>query len=269
MMLVPVGLTNELHEPTVFLGARRPEVEQKIIPTTWSENGAGIFGQIASIDYRTYIVAGLDADNFTSSGIRDGRQLGANSKVTSGWLSATRIDYSQIPGLLAGGSFTIGKSGRYPGTGSATTVDQSINPLPIRMYEAHVTYKKHGFELSALGALTTLQNVTELNTAKSLTGTSRIGEKMWGYYAQAGYDVFTLIKEEIALTPFVRYEKYDTQSNVPSSGASSGANRGIVWTYGINFKPIPQIVFKLDYQDFRLEDGSGNDQFNLALGFNY
>jgi len=47
LVLLPMGFINEIHEPTFFYGAERPEVERLIIPTTWRENGAGIFGRIA------------------------------------------------------------------------------------------------------------------------------------------------------------------------------------------------------------------------------
>src|SRR5688500_12825240 len=40
MVLVPMGFLNELHEPPVFHGAKRPDVEQAIVPSTWRENGA-------------------------------------------------------------------------------------------------------------------------------------------------------------------------------------------------------------------------------------
>ena len=32
MLLLPLGLINEYHEPTVFLGAKRPDTEQRILP---------------------------------------------------------------------------------------------------------------------------------------------------------------------------------------------------------------------------------------------
>ena len=44
MLLIPLGLVNEFHEPNVFMGARRPQIERRIIPTTWRENGVGILG---------------------------------------------------------------------------------------------------------------------------------------------------------------------------------------------------------------------------------
>ena len=59
LLLVPMGLINESHEPPVFHGVNRPDVEQKIIPTTWRENGVGIFGQAGSFSYRTYVVNGF------------------------------------------------------------------------------------------------------------------------------------------------------------------------------------------------------------------
>src|SRR5438477_50729 len=44
LMLIPMGLVNELHEPPTFLGALRPDVEERLIPSTWRELGAGVYG---------------------------------------------------------------------------------------------------------------------------------------------------------------------------------------------------------------------------------
>ncbi len=43
---------SELHEPPIFLGARRPDTETRILPTTWRENGIGIFGKPGSLGHR-------------------------------------------------------------------------------------------------------------------------------------------------------------------------------------------------------------------------
>ena len=43
LVLMPVGLVNEQHEPTAYLAARRSLTETVIIPATWSELGAGVF----------------------------------------------------------------------------------------------------------------------------------------------------------------------------------------------------------------------------------
>ena len=114
LLLVPMGFLSELHEPPIFHGALRPEVEQIIIPSTWRENGVGIYGDLGPISYRTYVVAGLDATGFTASeGIREGRQEGAESTAEDlAWTG--RLDYQPVPGLLIGASAFTGRAGMPP-----------------------------------------------------------------------------------------------------------------------------------------------------------
>src|SRR6185503_2663769 len=60
MLLVPVGIINERHEPPVFHGVERPFVDTVIIPTTWFEAGAGIHGALGrGFRYRAYVMAPL------------------------------------------------------------------------------------------------------------------------------------------------------------------------------------------------------------------
>ena len=57
LLLVPMGIVNEYHEPTIRNGVERPNVDKYIIPTTWREIGFGISGNFneASIAYQLYI----------------------------------------------------------------------------------------------------------------------------------------------------------------------------------------------------------------------
>ena len=41
LMLVPMGIINEFHEPTTFNGVERPSLDNAIVPTTWREIGIG------------------------------------------------------------------------------------------------------------------------------------------------------------------------------------------------------------------------------------
>jgi hypothetical protein len=81
LVLLPMGWLNELHEPTVYLGAVRPQTERRIIPTTWRENGIGAYGVLGGFSYRTYVVNGLDASGFSAGGLRAGRQKGSKAKA--------------------------------------------------------------------------------------------------------------------------------------------------------------------------------------------
>src|SRR5258708_13153531 len=79
-MLLPMGLINEQHEPTAYFGAHRPETEDRILPTTWSEIGAGVFGDAGNFTYRGYVVTGLDSGRFSAGeGVHEGKQGGATA----------------------------------------------------------------------------------------------------------------------------------------------------------------------------------------------
>ena len=157
LLLLPMGFINEMHEPTTFLGVSRPESERRIIPSTWRENGAGLFGELGPFDYRTYIVNGLDASEFSVSGLRGGRQKGSKAKAEDfAWVG--RIDYAGTPGLLAGASGYFGNSGQglTDGQGNAINVGTSI-------IEGHVEWRWQGLELRLLGTRAERDDVAELN----------------------------------------------------------------------------------------------------------
>src|SRR5688572_2776836 len=111
LVLIPLGLVNEFHEPNVYLGARRPETEQRIIPSTWRENGGGILGSAGLINFRAYITNGFNGMNYTSAGLRGGRQRGIQTRAANMAFSG-RLDVTPIPGVFAGVGFYNGGSAR-------------------------------------------------------------------------------------------------------------------------------------------------------------
>jgi hypothetical protein len=261
LMLVPMGLLNELHEPTVFLGVRRPGVESVLIPTTWRENGIGLFGEIGPVTYRTYIVNGLDAAGFSSGGIRGGRQKGSKAKAEDlAWVG--RIDWTATPGLVAGGSLYVGDSGQ-------GIIDPSGGALGVstRIFELHADWKWRGLRARALWADVDLGDVAGLNRALGLDGSKSVGESMEGYYLEAGYDLFARNDGDSRLVPFTRWESYDTQKSVPAGFTRDPAREVEILTVGLEWHPIEQIVVKGDWQDVDNGAGTGVDQFNLGLGW--
>ena len=70
-----------------------------------------------------------------------------------------------------------------------------------------------------------------------------------------------------ALFPFVRYERFDTQASVPAGYARNPENDGTVWTLGLSYKPIEQLVFKVDWQQRENRAATGVNQWNAALGY--
>src|SRR5204862_3216672 len=83
MLLVPMGIINERHEPPVYHGVERPFVDTVIIPSTWFEAGAGVHGEVGSgLRYRAYVMAPLDDARFSADeGIHGERQAGGRWNV--------------------------------------------------------------------------------------------------------------------------------------------------------------------------------------------
>ena len=264
MVLAPIGIVNELHEPPTFLGALRPETERRIIPTTWRANGIGFVGATKSgFGYRAYLVEGLNAAKFSSNGIRSGRQSGAKAIAEDFGLSG-KIEYTGVPGLNAGASFYTGNSGQ--GLTDSNGDEIGANTT---IFSVHGTFVRSGLELRALYAKSSIGDVAELNDALGLTGSSSIGEDQFGYYITAAYDVFQFLKQgsTAALQPFVQYEKLNTQDGVPSGFSINPARERTNLTIGLMYKPIPNVGFKLDFINRDNEAGTALDQWNAAVTY--
>ena len=254
LLLVPVGIVNELHEPTVFFGAKRSTVENRIIPTTWRENGAGIFGDVGPASYKLYVVNSLDGSGFDADGIRGGRQKGSKAKAED-FSVVGRVDVEIAPAITVGGSVYAGNQGQDIG------VDANLV-----LGEAHLMARKAGFTFNALVAGSQLDNADELNAA--IGGGNAAGEQMFGWYAELGYDVLSgLDQGELQLTPFVRLEYLNTQEKAAAGTTADPASELDIVTVGLNFKPIDEVVFKLEHQFIKDGNDDNLDQTNLALGY--
>ena len=262
MVLLPVGFVNELHEPTSFLGARRPQVEQQIIPSTWRENGLGVFGDFGDFTYRAYIVNGFDGSKFSSSGVRSGRQKGGKAKADD-FAIVGRLDWEPVEGFLLGGSVYSGHSAQ----GRTTPAGESFG-ANVTMTELHSEWKWRGVQLRALWVETSIDDVRQLNEANGLTGAKSVGEEQDGWYAEAGFDLASVMNlGKHSLIPYVRFEDYDTQKVVPAGYVNDPKTAVEILTIGFAWKPIPQAVIKIDFQDIDDGAGTGTDQFNAALGY--
>ncbi len=272
LLLLPMGLVNEQHEPTTFLPSERPETERRILPTTWRELGIGLFGAAGGFGYRVYLVGGLDAvgggtsdaDGFSAAGLRGGRQKGSKA-VAEDFGGVARLDYTGALGVMVGGSAYLGKSGQ--GVPTISDSSQTIGALTF-IWEAHAQYRAHGFDFRGLFSMALVDDVAELNAAKGLTGSASIGERLKGWYVEGGYDVLRPVRStRHQLIPFVRYEQIDTQDAVPAGFASNPATDQTIVALGAAWKPIPNLVVKGDYQVRRNAADTGVNQWNVAIGY--
>ena len=261
LLLVPMGLANEQHEPTTYLTARRSATETAIIPTTWREMGAGVFGETGQLSWRAYLVNSIRGDRFTSGGVRGGRQKGANALIEDIALTG-RLDWEPIDGTVIGGALFAGN------TGQGSTVGGDVVEARLTMFDLHAETSFRGATLRGLWTRATIDDADQLNALGNVTGNRSVGESLGGWYVEAGYDLATLRGfGERSLTPYVRYEMLDTQRSVPSGFSRNPASEQKILTLGVQFRPIPQTVIKADYQDADNEAGTGLDQWNIGIGY--
>ncbi len=263
LVLIPSGLVNQLHEPTAFLGARRPDVEDLIIPSTWRELGAGAYGTLGPISYQAYGVNGLNAAGYTGEGgIREGRQEGSEALAKS-WAFAGRADFTAVPGLLAGVSVFSGDAGQ----GQYTPSGVKLSALTT-VFDAHVDWRWRGLWLRGLYAHTSVSQADLINQLNGLEGDESVGSRQEGWYVQGGYDVLSLVAgTRMNLIPFVRYEQYDTQAAVPVGYERNPENDVEELTLGLAYQPIPQLILKADWQQRHNAAKTGTNVFNASLGY--
>ena len=263
MLLVPMGLVNEFHEPNVFLGAERPVTEQRIIPSTWRENGGGIHGSVDRVAFRAYVINGLDGSGFSSSGIRGGRQKGSKAKASSMAFTG-RLDVTPTPGVFVGASLYTGGSGQ----GEISLDDRELD-VRTTIVDVHGQAQIRGFDLRGLYARASIGDAAELNQALGKAGSSGVAETMHGGYMQVGYNLLSQVADAggVGLTPYVRFERVDTQATMPAGFDRSLATDNTFTTVGVELKPISNVVIKADHAWVSNDAETGVNQFNVALGY--
>lgn len=242
LMLTPMGLVNEMHEPTTFLGSTRPLTESYVIPSTWRENGLGIFGRRGDLSYKLYAINGMDGVPDPDDkggyggpkGLRGGRQKGAEATAEDVAVVGS-LSWTPTPGLALGLSAYEGAAGQNAGGGD---MDTSI-------FELHGDYRSGPVWARAL--------VADAGVRDRAEGDMNLG----GSYLEVGYDILAE-SETQSLYPFVRWETIDTD-------VSAGGIKDDVLTVGLHYRPIDQVVFKLDHATF--QDGTQDDVTTFLIGY--
>ncbi len=265
-MLAPMGIVNRDHEPVLFNGVERPNVDKYIIPSTWSVDGAGFFGYPAGwLSYEIYAVAGLDNSGFSAKeGVRGGRMKGRpgiDDPAVTG-----RMDI--FPVVTESQNLRLGISGYYGGTNNKNKGGDSSSGVNNKfgLYSADFEY-----DLSRFGFRGEIAHGTHSDADKLAAG---VGEEIFGWYLEGGVDVLPASWKKGRLTeseliPFVRYERYDTQYKLPNGQTATGEYDRTDVTVGISWLLTQNFVVKADAQFMRNErDGwDAPDTYNFGIGW--
>lgn len=268
LMLLPLGIINETHEPTTFYGVERNEVERRIIPSTWRELGLAVQGNVLDgLEYNTGITTSLDASRYSdaSNGVRGLRSSGAQAAANDlAFFGA--LNYRQ-PGWSVGGGLFTGNTAQ-DGVGNTARAALQGKDARVTIWDVHGQYSLGNLDLQALYARGTLSDTLSINQAAGITAgaNNRAAPKsFWGGYGQAAYHIWK--NGDMKLTPFVRYERYDTQASVDPGFTKDPNNKERVITAGASFYLSRDVVFKADWQDYQQDNRK--DRFNLGVGYNF
>lgn len=233
--ILPVGLVSYNHEPNTFYGVERPEVEVRIIPSTWWEAGIGLNGELApGWNYDAVLHSGLS----TTTNIRSGRQKVSEANADHPAVTA-RLRYTGIPGLEVGGSF------QYQSDITAGIADNSAT-----LFEGHVDWKHR----TGLG-LRALYTRWDLDKVLSIAG----DDTQYGYYIEPAYRFpLGFISGEVGV--FARWSELDYGNTKEEERIG----------FGINYWPIDQVAFKFDWINIDDVDADTSaDTFNLGLAYQF
>jgi len=241
LMLMPVGILNETHEPDTFFGVERNPVEKNILPTTWWEAGLALSYQVTdrlSTDFM--LSSGLNVPTTGSKAflIRSGRQGVAKATANDGAMTA-RVRFQPVNGLR------LSATAHYQQ--DITQGQLGVNAL---LLEADAQYRKGPFGLKALVAR------WDLDDKVNLLAPGR--EQQSGYYVEPSWR----FGERQNVGVFARYAEWDNAAG--DDHADSDMSQ---MSLGINYWLHPQVVFKFDYQD---QSGAADDDgFNLGVGYSF
>jgi hypothetical protein len=238
MILTPLGKFNLTHDSPSNKLTERPLVSTQIIPTALSEPGMGIYGAFfpsgnSRLTYEIYgvnglhdgIVEGSDEGTRIASG-RHNIEDNNNSPAFTG-----RIAYSPLPSAEVGVSWHVGQYNK--SRLEDLDVDESRS---AKIYALDWEGTQGRFHLVGEYARATV------DLPSSLAG-SIYADSQDGLYVQAsagfGSGWLTHLPES-SFEGVVRYDRVDFDRSIEGDQVRQ-------WGIGLNFKPVSDAAFKLNY----------------------
>ncbi len=235
VLLMPIGIISETHEPPTFYGVERPIVENKIIPTTWVGAGVSLVQKFDSgLSYDLMISEGLKTPDSNPFSIRSGRQKSSHADATE--LAITgRVAYRGVKGL------ELAAYAQYqPDLDQGAEVSYAD---AATLMGGHAVYQMGDFTGKALYARWDLDGAAAEAAGQDLQDGGYL-ELAWKPIEKWGF--------------FVRQSAWSQVEGVDAQQTK----------VGVNYYPHPDIVFKIDTQN-QNDDAGNSNGFNLGVGFQF
>lgn len=290
-MIVPLGLTNSHHEPTLFFGTERPESETAFLPSTWHETGISVFGTFGhgrtTFDYQAMAIAGLNPDGFgRDHWVADGKQGLFEKDNFTCPAYAARLDWRGVKGLRAGvsgyfcpdpakNSDKTNKYGRYTAEGKNRL---GIVSADVQYLHRYLTLRANAI-YGTLAHSDVVSSVTLSNKSGYHSGAMRkVAHSALAYGGELGLNLRAVSHTDRcpALHPFVRYEYFNPQQSADGKATVDARLQVSKWQAGLNWYALPNLVVKADYSNRRIGtqrvfgySGTYNRENEFSVGLAY
>ncbi len=243
VILAPFGRFNLEHfDPMQDLTAR-PIMARRVVPTTWAEAGAGLAGSIPlgdfysdewledfELNYQVYIVNGLN-NEISDTSLRNARGAFGNDANNNKALVG-RVQISPISAIQLGVS---GYTGKYDDNNK------------IKAYDLDVKFVYNAFEMVGEFADFDLDGGMN-NNSQAIT------EDLQGGYLEGRYHFWpdflnqTFLGQGFDAPTFTALARAGYAEIGDDGDAGTGDNREKRLTLGLNYRPVENLAFKLEYQ---------------------
>ncbi|MDR0538124.1 MAG: hypothetical protein LBH04_08835 [Tannerellaceae bacterium] len=279
-IIVPVGYTSANHLPNDFFTVFRPEGENTILPCTWHETGASIWGRIGDFRYEAQLLPGLDSELFSRRNwIQGGSASPYEFKVANKYAGTLRFDNFSVKGLRMGVSGYYGYS--FNNSILPSSADKYNNVKgAVGIASCDFEYKQPRIIARGYfdyGHLTNSEEISKYN--KSLTKNSpsprtNVASDAVCTGLETGYDILPWFEhghknvKNPQLFVFGRYEYYDSMYKTANNIADNdwcGRQRAVA---GFNYFPIREVVIKVEYSAGILKKQYNNEN-SFSVGIAY
>lgn len=274
-IIVPVGLTNMYHMPTEFFSVLRPEEDMALIPCTWHETGASIWGNAGKWRYEAMFIAGLDAERFSrDKWVADGAVSPYEFKIANNYAGAFRVDNYSVKGLRMGLSGYVGASAgntlkpdrynKYKGLVTIGAFDA--------VYDDHNVLARGSFLYGHLGDSEGISETNRRMPSASPSSRTYIGSDAMSWYVEAGYDIMSFFGNrkyrDDKLYVWAHYGYYHSMYKVAEKVTQYKWCEKRVISAGVNYFPMKGLVIKAEYS-YRQFDPRYNNEPTFSIGVGY
>ena len=288
VVLAPVGIINETHEPPTFLSVERPDYAKYIIPTTWFGNGMqfnynygdfrfgvtlmeDIIGGSLSVDGTSVNGGALKDDKYA---FRSGRGKGDDSFATD----LTKIfgfSWTGMEGLKVAGSMTMNEmpmfhdaDNDWSSKGYEYGDDLISATVGLEMTEINVQYNKNNI-VAVFETATGSFDYADLNAWLTEEGVANSfdDKDFKGMRLDFGYNIGSLLGDGCDLTLWTRQTSWDSNTNTNASEKVGEVSRSM---FGVTWKPKNNISLKMNMgtTDTDYDGGSSSsDMMQVGVGY--